>query len=77
MDALEALGKELPLSRRELRALHAKQGEESFWNMGYFLAQHGEHRDGLRWMRYGLCCCPLNPAFWKTYLVSCVRAALS
>jgi hypothetical protein len=77
MDALEVLGKELPLSRHELRSLHAKQGEESFWNMGYLLAQQGRHRDGLQWMRYGLRCCPIKPAFWKTYLVSCVRAALS
>jgi cellulose synthase/poly-beta-1,6-N-acetylglucosamine synthase-like glycosyltransferase len=75
--ALETLRRELPLTRRESRSLHAKAGEESFWNLGYFLARRGRHRDGLRWMRYGLRCCPLNLAFWKTYLVSCLRAALA
>jgi glycosyltransferase involved in cell wall biosynthesis len=74
--ALEALGRELPLSQAEAHALRAKRGEEAFWNMGYFLARRGRYRDGLRWMRYGLRCRPGNLRFWKTYLATRARAII-
>lgn len=75
--AMENLAEELPLSRRECRALRAKRGEESFWNMGYFLVQVGRYRDALPWMIYGLRCCPSNIRFWKTYLATRVKALLA
>ncbi len=75
--ALEALEQEFALSRRELRALRAKRAEESFWNTGYFLAQHGRYRDALDWMRYGLRCCPGNFWYWKTYLATAVKAMMA
>jgi hypothetical protein len=77
VEALERLSEELPLSRRESQALRANRAEQSFWAMGYYLIQRGHYRDGLRWMRYGLRCCPRNLVFWKTYLVSRVKAALA
>jgi glycosyltransferase involved in cell wall biosynthesis len=74
--ALRELEQELKLNQRELRAFRAKQGEEAFWTLGYFLYQRGRHKEGLQWMRYGLSCCPRNLRYWKTYLATRVRAAL-
>jgi cellulose synthase/poly-beta-1,6-N-acetylglucosamine synthase-like glycosyltransferase len=75
--AMEGLAEELCLSRREFRALRANQGEESFWQLGYLLVQHGRYRDALPWMRYGLRCCPGNIRFWKTYLATNLKALLA
>jgi glycosyltransferase involved in cell wall biosynthesis len=74
MAALEALEQEFALNRREIRALRAKRGDESFWNTGYSLAERGRYRDALGWMRYGLRCRPANLCYWKTYLAKSLNA---
>jgi hypothetical protein len=75
--ALESLEQEFPLKRREIRALRARRGEESFWNMGYALAQRGRYREALDWMRYGLRCCPGNAWCWKSYLATALKALIA
>jgi glycosyltransferase involved in cell wall biosynthesis len=72
--ALEALESEFALSRREIRALRAKRGEEAVWNMGYLLIRHGSYCAALPWLWYGLCCCPANLWFWKAYLATWVKS---
>lgn len=76
LKALQELERELPLNYRELRALRAKRGEEAFWILGYFLYQRGRRKDGLRWMRYALRCCPSNLSYWKTCLASHAKVLL-
>jgi glycosyltransferase involved in cell wall biosynthesis len=77
LKALREMERELSLSSRELRAFRAKQGEEAFWNLGYFLYQRGRCKDGLQWMRYGLSCCPGNLSYWKTYLAGQIKVLLA
>lgn len=68
---------DLPLAPRERRALRRRIANEVFWNIGYRYRLGGRMREAMRYFRKGLSLHPGNVGFWKTYLVSRVRALLT
>ena len=43
---------------------------------GYPLVQQGRYKEGLAMMRRGLKRAPLNPLYWKTYLLTLLRSTM-
>jgi glycosyltransferase involved in cell wall biosynthesis len=70
-ESLEELLAQLPLSRREQRAMRRRLGHEYFWNLGYSgFWQAGRHAEALDAFKRGLTFWPWRPAPWKTYLLA-------
>jgi glycosyltransferase involved in cell wall biosynthesis len=77
IEALNRLASELPLNRRERRALQKRLGQEYFWHLGYNgYRRTGRHKEALDMYRRGLSAWPWRPSAWKTYLLARLRVAL-
>lgn len=68
---------DLPLTRRERRALRHRIANEAFWNIGYLCQRGGRAREATQYFRKGLSLQPQNVLFWKTYLLSRLRMLLT
>jgi glycosyltransferase involved in cell wall biosynthesis len=74
----EDLPHQVALTPSELVALKSRLSEEYFWILGYALLwQNGRRREALGMFRRGLCLCPWNFRYWKTYLLALARFSFS
>jgi hypothetical protein len=74
VEALERFRRELPLTRREARALRRRLAGEYFWHLGYNgLWQAGRRREAVRAYRRSLHLWPWDIARWKTFLLAQAR----
>jgi glycosyltransferase involved in cell wall biosynthesis len=75
--ALQHFASELPLNRRERRALNKRVGGEYFWHLGYSAYwRNGRRREALEMFGRGLEAWPWDVAAWKTYLLSRMKLAV-
>jgi hypothetical protein len=66
------------LTPPERRAMHRRLSRDYFWVLGYALFwQHDRRGEAIEMFRRGLRLWPWEPRYWKTYLVSLARNALS
>jgi glycosyltransferase involved in cell wall biosynthesis len=70
--ALESL-RDIPLTRREMSCLNRRIADLDFWGIGYAYAGTGAFSSALQFMREGIALCPMNAAFWKTYVVTMMK----
>lgn len=74
VQAYERVLRELPLSRRERRAVHRSLGNHYFWQLGYLASlQHGDRSGALQYFRRGLAHWPWQPRAWKTLAGAVLR----
>jgi glycosyltransferase involved in cell wall biosynthesis len=72
----EELRRQVPLTRRQSRALDRRLSRECFWHLGYrLLHQPGHGAEALAWLRRGLRLWPTNLRYWKTYALARLRVA--
>jgi glycosyltransferase involved in cell wall biosynthesis len=73
----EDMRREVPLDRRQRRALEQRLASTLFWRIGYALLwQSGHTREALEHFRQGLRRWPWDWRFWKVYLLARTRVAL-
>jgi GT2 family glycosyltransferase len=77
VQGFEDMGRQVPLTWRERRALDRRLSQEIFWHLGYALLwQNGRRREALEAFRTGLRRWPWDFRYWKTYCLALLRSGL-
>jgi glycosyltransferase involved in cell wall biosynthesis len=77
VQGFEDMGRQIPLTWRDRRALNRRLSQELFWHLGYALLwQSGRRQEALAAFRRGLRRWPWEPRYWKTYFLALFRSRM-